>query len=84
LNLRYGIKSSAAFTALMKAIDGHRNQRRNNVSVGSVKLEPGAQAIIGNVATGDKHAPETTEQHARDVGQDGAVIGAKPGIKSAA
>ena len=85
LNLHYGIKSTIAFTDLMKAIVSRRSQGRNSVSVGSVKLEPGAQAIIGNLQAGDACIPATAgEQQAMNPGQDGTATGAKPAIKSAA
>lgn len=56
LNLRYGIKAASACTELLKAIDARRSQVWNSVSVGSVKLEPGARVIIGNIDTADSQA----------------------------
>jgi len=79
LNLRYGIKSTTAFTNLMKAIDGRRRQARNNVSVGSVKVETGGQAIVGNVETGIRRAVQNAdESQPTEYVEDDPAIGTKP------
>lgn len=76
LNLRYGIKSASAFTELMKAIEGRRSQVRSSLNVGSVKLEPGTRAIIGNIEAADNKANETK--------QNGTAIEAQATVKCAA
>ena len=52
LELNYGTKGALVLAALSKAIDARRGQGKQTVNVGQVNIEPGAQAIVGNVTPG--------------------------------
>jgi hypothetical protein len=54
LNLRSGIKIGAVVSDLMKGLDARHGQGRYAVNVRSVNVEPGGQAIVGNVEHSDK------------------------------
>lgn len=50
LNLRHGLKGAAVAAELIKVLDARRgNSQSRKVSVGSVNVEAGGQAIVGNV-----------------------------------
>jgi hypothetical protein len=50
LNLRHGFKGAAVAAVLIKVLDARRgNSEPRSVTVRDVKVEAGAQAIIGNV-----------------------------------
>jgi hypothetical protein len=50
LNLRHGFKGAAVAAELLKVLDARRGDSvSRKVTVGSVNVEAGAQAIIGNV-----------------------------------
>ena len=51
LELMAAMKGATVLVKLLEAYDAHRGNGRRHVSVGSVKVEPGAQAIVGNVTT---------------------------------
>lgn len=54
LNMRGGAKLALAVTEITKAYDHHRGHGVRSVNVGQVKVEPGGQAIVGNVDHGPK------------------------------
>jgi len=54
LNLRYGIKGTAVVADLVKVWESHRGQGRQNVTVGTVSVEAGGQAVVGNVEIGEQ------------------------------
>ena len=52
VNLRYAAKGAATLVEVMKFYDARRGRAQQTVTVGKVKVEAGAQAIVGNVQTG--------------------------------
>jgi hypothetical protein len=60
LNLRHGLKGAAVATDLVKALK-LRGEKPERVSVGSVNVEPGGQAIVGNV-----EAPKSSKGQKED------------------
>ena len=48
-NLRHGLKGAAVAAELIKALDARRGRTPPTVTVGSVNVEAGGQAIVGNV-----------------------------------
>lgn len=61
LNLRSGIKIGSVVSDLMKGLDARHGQGRYAVNVRSVNVEPGGQAIVGNVENSDKPAPASSD-----------------------
>jgi hypothetical protein len=61
LNLRSGIKIGSVVSDLMKGLDARHGQGRYEVNVRSVNVEPGGQAIVGNVEHSDKPAPASSD-----------------------
>lgn len=61
LNLRSGIKIGSVVSDLMKGLDARHGQGRYAVNVRSVNVEPGGQAIVGNVENSDKLAPASSD-----------------------
>jgi len=61
LNLRHGLKGAAVATDLVKALNEMRGEKPERVSVGSVNVEPGGQAIVGNV-----EAPKSSKGQKED------------------
>jgi hypothetical protein len=53
LFLRNAMRGGLVAAELVKAIDNHRGQRQNNVTVGQVNVHSGGQAIVGNVLPKD-------------------------------
>jgi len=49
LNLRHAVKGSSALVDVIKALENHRGEGRQNVTVGQVNVQSGGQAIVGNV-----------------------------------
>jgi hypothetical protein len=49
LNLRHGLKGAAVAAELIKVLDARRGIGPKKVTVGSVNVEAGGQAIVGNV-----------------------------------
>ena len=49
LELNIAIKGLGAIAELVRVYDAHRGHGNRRVSVGNVNVEPGAQAIVGNV-----------------------------------
>lgn len=47
--MRHAIRGGLAAADLVKAIDNHRGQRQQKVTVGEVNVHSGGQAIVGNV-----------------------------------
>ena len=86
LNLRSGIKIGSVVSELMKALDARHGQGRYKVNVGTVNVESGGQAIVGNVANSDKRAPASPDaEHAEEAAADDAMLGTKSTVtKSAA
>ncbi|MGB6949061.1 MAG: hypothetical protein WBD84_07660 [Methyloceanibacter sp.] len=58
INLRYAVKGAATLVDVMKFNDARRGRAQPTVTVGKVKIEAGAQAIVGNVQTGDPQEQE--------------------------
>jgi hypothetical protein len=52
VNLRYGLKGAVVAAELAKVLEARRGKNPNNVTVGTVNVEPGGQAIVGNVEAG--------------------------------
>lgn len=86
LNLRSGIKIGSVFSDLMKSLEARHGQGRHKVNVGTVNVESGGQAIVGNVETSDQRAPASPDaEHAEDAAADDAMLGTKSTVtKSAA
>ena len=57
LNLRYGLKAAEVATDLIKALEDRHREKSDKVSVGTVKVESGGQAIVGNVKSGRNSVP---------------------------
>lgn len=49
VNLGFAVKGGLAVAQIVKALDHHRGQDRQKVTVGQVNVESGGQAIVGNV-----------------------------------
>jgi len=49
LNLRHGLKGAAVAAELVKVLDARHGNGPKKVTVGSVNVEAGGQAIVGNV-----------------------------------
>lgn len=54
LDLRYGLKAAPVVADLIKLLESRRGQSRPSVTVGAVNVEAGGQAIVGQVAVGDR------------------------------
>jgi hypothetical protein len=59
LNLGFAVKGGLAVTQIVKALDHHRGQDRQKVTVGQVNVESGGQAIVGNVGPRGRRKPVT-------------------------
>jgi hypothetical protein len=57
LNLRYGLKAAEVVAQLIKAQDDRHREKPDKVSVGTVNVETGGQAIVGNVKSGADSVP---------------------------
>jgi hypothetical protein len=49
LNLRFGIKVGSVVSDLMKTLDSRNGSGRQRMSVGTVNVESGGRAIVGNI-----------------------------------
>ena len=56
LNLKHAVKLSAIYAQQMDALNKHRGKGQQKVTVEHVHIESGAQAVVGNIRTGDKPA----------------------------
>jgi hypothetical protein len=54
VNLRHALKGATVVTQLVEALERVRGNRSGNVSVGSVNVESGGQAIVGNLEAGQR------------------------------
>jgi hypothetical protein len=52
VELRWGMRGAEVIGNLIKLRDSRRGSGHQNVTVGNLKVEPGGQAIVGNVNTG--------------------------------
>lgn len=52
LNLKQGVKLSRTFSQQLQALDKHRRNGQQQVTVKHVHVNEGGQAIVGNVTTG--------------------------------
>ena len=57
LNLRYGLKAATVAADLIKALEDRHREKSDKVSVGTVNVESGGQAIVGNVKSGRDSVP---------------------------
>jgi len=65
LNLKYASKLMAIYTHQMDALNKHRGKGQQKVTVEHVHIESGAQAVVGNIRTGDRSAqPQSTPANA--------------------
>ncbi|HZP08763.1 hypothetical protein [Methyloceanibacter sp.] len=68
VNLRHALKGAAVVTQLIEALERVRGNRPANVNVGQVKVESGAQAIVGTVVSRksgqDTEAPPNNKEPA--------------------
>jgi hypothetical protein len=62
VELRNGVKASRATAELINALDNHRGRGQQTVNVGQVKVESGAQAIVGNVGARERPQPAAGSQ----------------------
>lgn len=63
LNLRLGMKLADSTARLFETLEKLRGRNPNNVHVGSVNVEPGAQAIVGTVdASRNDKGPSSSPQ----------------------
>jgi len=73
--LRLANQSSLTTIKLLDAIDRHRGQQQQNVSVHAVNVHSGAQAIVGNVnkpaGADDAPKPKDPSKRDRDDGDEG-------------
>jgi hypothetical protein len=70
LEMRVTIKSASAVTELLKVLE-HRGASRQTVTVGQVTVQPGGQAIVGNVGprpqpSADEPTPTLTVSRSND------------------
>jgi len=61
IDLRYGIKGAEAIGSLLKLRDARRGRGPQSVTVGTVKVESGGQAIVGNVNAGKNRTEDETD-----------------------
>lgn len=54
-NLKHAQKLMALYAQQLTALDKHRGKGQQKVTVEYVNVEPGAQAIVGNVETGSRN-----------------------------
>jgi hypothetical protein len=57
VELNMAFKGAGVLVQLLEAFDSHRGSGNRRVTVGSVNVEPGAQAIVGNVQTTPQPEP---------------------------
>ncbi len=64
LNLRHAGKLLALYLRQVEVLDRHRGQGKQTVTVNSVNVEPGGQAMVGHVHTGQLPSPELVQADA--------------------
>ncbi len=64
LNLRHAGKLLALHMRQVEVLDRHRGQGKQTVTVNSVNVEPGGQAVVGHVHTGQLPGPEPVQADA--------------------
>jgi hypothetical protein len=65
LNLKHAAKFLTIYARQVEALDKHRGKGQQKVTVEHVQIESGAQAVVGNVRTGDKVTPQISDSEDR-------------------
>jgi hypothetical protein len=65
VELAVAFRGAAVLTKLLEAYDAHRGHGGRRFTVGNVNVEPGAQAIVGNVETTPRQEPRIQEAGAK-------------------